>query len=384
MSLLSQPIENAHRKRGWCPDAWRPMAAGDGLLVRVKPRLGRIDAGRIIGLCDAALRFGNGLIDLTNRANLQIRGVSEQGWPTLLDALVALDLVDPDPDREARRNLLVTPDWQPEDDSVRLAEALVARMAELPPLPSKIGFAIDAGPAPMLKAASADFRIERAEDGALLLRADGRADGKRVTLDTAVDALIALAHWFVDTGGVAAGRVARHIAPLPAWAEGDERPAPARAPFGPGRHSLGQTLGVPFGSIEASALRLLIEQSDAPALRLTPWRALLLEGGRPTHSHGFVDTPDHAALRVAACPGAPACPQATIETRALALRLAPHVAEGLHLSGCAKGCAHPGTAEVTVTGRDGRFDLAFAARAGDPPARAGLTAADLLAAFGTA
>ena len=30
--------------RGWCPNAWRPMAAGDGLLVRVRPRLGRLDA----------------------------------------------------------------------------------------------------------------------------------------------------------------------------------------------------------------------------------------------------------------------------------------------------------------------------------------------------
>ena len=28
--------------RGWCPTAWRPMAAGDGLLVRVRPKLGRL------------------------------------------------------------------------------------------------------------------------------------------------------------------------------------------------------------------------------------------------------------------------------------------------------------------------------------------------------
>ncbi|MCW1431234.1 precorrin-3B synthase [Novosphingobium sp. JCM 18896] len=377
-------MENARGKRGWCPDAWRPMAAGDGLLVRVKPRLGRIEAGQVLGLCDAALRFGNGLIDLTNRANLQIRGVSEQGWPALLDGLIALDLVDPDPDREARRNLLIAPDWQPKDDSARLAETLVSRLADLPPLPSKIGFAIDAGPAPLLQTAPADFRIERAADGALLLRADGRANGTRVTLDTAVDALIALAHWFVDTGGSAAGRVARHAAALPAWADGDVHAAPARAPLVAGPHPLGQAFGVPFGSIKAQALRLLIERSRASALRLTPWRTVLLEGERPACSEGFVDTPDHPALRVAACPGMPACPQATVETRALALRLAPHVAEELHLSGCAKGCAHPGTAEITVTGRDGRFDLAFAARAGDPPSRAGLTATDLLAAFGAA
>ena len=30
--------------KGWCPGAWRPMASGDGLLVRVRPRLGRLTA----------------------------------------------------------------------------------------------------------------------------------------------------------------------------------------------------------------------------------------------------------------------------------------------------------------------------------------------------
>ena len=65
--------------RGWCPTAWRPMAAGDGLLVRVRPSLGRLTREQMLGLCDAALAWGNGQIDVTNRANLQIRGVAEDG-----------------------------------------------------------------------------------------------------------------------------------------------------------------------------------------------------------------------------------------------------------------------------------------------------------------
>jgi precorrin-3B synthase len=88
-------------------------------------------------------------------------------------------------------------------------------------------------------------------------------------------------------------------------------------------------------------------------------------------------------LRTDACVGDPACPQAQAETRALARRLAPLVSGRLHVSGCAKGCARAAPAEVTVTGRAGRYDLAFDARADAPPRHAALSAAALLALFGT-
>ena len=70
--------------KGWCPDAWRPMMAGDGLLVRVRPPLARLTARQVEGLCEAATRYGNGQIDLTSRANLQLRGATDTSWPALL------------------------------------------------------------------------------------------------------------------------------------------------------------------------------------------------------------------------------------------------------------------------------------------------------------
>jgi precorrin-3B synthase len=76
------------------------------------------------------------------------------------------------------------------------------------------------------------------------------------------------------------------------------------------------------------------------------------------------------------------CPQATVETRDLARRLAAHVEGRLHVSGCAKGCAHPRAADVTLTGRNGLFDLGLNAPAGGPAARCGLSPAELLAHFG--
>ncbi|TGU53296.1 precorrin-3B synthase, partial [Mesorhizobium sp. M00.F.Ca.ET.186.01.1.1] len=60
--------------------------------------------------------------------------------------------------------------------------------------------------------------------------------------------------------------------------------------------------------------------------------------------------------RNAACPGPPACTSARIATRAMAETIAtesPDLLDAsltLHISGCAKGCAHPGTAALTLVG----------------------------------
>src|SRR3546814_5915868 len=66
------------------------MMAGDGLLVRVRPPQGRLAVPQAIALAEAARLHGNGLIDLTNRAALQLRGVTEQSHGPLLRQLVAL------------------------------------------------------------------------------------------------------------------------------------------------------------------------------------------------------------------------------------------------------------------------------------------------------
>ncbi|MCB1396553.1 MAG: cobalamin biosynthesis protein CobG, partial [Rhodobacteraceae bacterium] len=127
--------------KGWCPGAHRPMLSGDGYVVRVRPRLAHLGAGQAIGLCEAAERHGAGLIDVTNRANIQIRGVSETAWPALMEELGALNLLDADADTETRRNIVVAPTWQERDDTEWLALELIARLMELPALPPKMGFA---------------------------------------------------------------------------------------------------------------------------------------------------------------------------------------------------------------------------------------------------
>lgn len=129
--------------KGWCPGAYHPMQSGDGLVFRVRPVKSSITRLQAIGLGQLALQFGSGLIDLTNRANLQIRGVPQHNMQDMIDGLAQLDLLDPDPAQEQRRNILVSPFWQKGDNTDLLETRLRALLPSLPEMPAKIGYAVD-------------------------------------------------------------------------------------------------------------------------------------------------------------------------------------------------------------------------------------------------
>jgi precorrin-3B synthase len=371
--------------QGWCPGALRPMLSGDGLVVRIRPRGGRLAQSQVAGIADLAAKHGNGLIDLSARANLQLRGVTDGSYDALMAGLQGLGLLDISAEAEARRNILVTPFWQDGDGAQDIAQGLSLALAWLdaPDVPGKFGFAVDTGEVPVLGAASADIRIERVEAG-LICRADGAATGARVTQAGAVKTAIRLAHWFVESGGApdGRGRMAAHLADgavLPAEFKAvsvKRRVVPAPAP---GPHLLGYLVGLEFGQIEAETLAQLAKLGP---VRVTPWRMFLIEGlGVAPDLPGLIVRADDALLRVVACTGAPGCPQALQPTRGLARALAGHVPKGalLHVSGCAKGCAMPKAAAMTLVGQSAGFGLVPMGFAGDMPQHNGLTAEALAA-----
>lgn len=343
--------------KGWCPGAHRPMMSGDGLVVRVRPFFGALSADQALGLCDLSEAFGNGMLDLTSRANLQIRGVREADHLTLLERLDNLGLIDSDPAIEAHRNVLMPPDWEEGDLTHRLYLSLLKTLPHLPSLPDKMGFALDTSVVACLAEGSADFRFELDAQGGLLLRLDGAERGRRVTEDTAMSALVEIAEWFVQSGGCARGRMRRHIphAAVPSdWTWGLPRRAGGLAK--PGTSASGTYLGAPFGKLSASNLRALFNESGASALRLLTNRTVFVKGVQVKEAAGFVIGPSRL-MQVHACPGAPFCPQATVRTMDVAHQLAEVTDGTLHVSGCAKGCAFPRSASATLVGNQGQFDL---------------------------
>lgn len=367
--------EAAFLVQGWCPGALRPMMSGDGLVVRVRPQAGRLTKAQAAGIAAAARAHGNGLIDLSARGNVQLRGVTEASHAALITDLRVLGLIDADAQGEARRNILVTPFADAATDA--LAARLGAALSQMPPLPGKFGFVVDTGPAPVFGGIAGDIRFERAPDGALLIRCEGAVLAAPVAEDAAPEAAVALAHWFVAAGGVTDGRgrmaalIGRGLTPEGRLA-GQIAPAPAAPAPAPGLVAQGALVGFAFGQMTAETLSQLAALGP---LRITPWRMVLVEGLRALPDlPGLILRPDDPIRRVEACSGAPACLQALAPVRDLASRLAQDVPAGrlLHVSACAKGCAHPGCADLTLVATAEGFDLIRNGSAHDTPDRRAL------------
>ncbi|MEO9876481.1 MAG: precorrin-3B synthase [Anderseniella sp.] len=367
--------------QGWCPGTLRPMMSGDGLLVRVRPRSGRLAAHQLAEIANLSLKHGNGFVDFSNRANLQIRGVAEQGHEALVEGLRPLELTDGSAEAEASRNILVTPFWRTGDGVMEIADELACKLSDCPGLPAKFGFAVDIGQETMLRQCSADIRIERAEDDQqLMLRADGMEKGTSTTLETAARDATEMARWFVESGGVTQGRgrMTEHVQSandLPAHFAPGVSPARIGARPSPGECDVGFVIGFEFGQAHANQLRRLAEEVEA--FRLTPWRFLILEGAhQPPQIDGLIVTAEDVRQTVSACTGKPGCLQAAAQTRPLARQLASYVPAGkhLHVSGCEKGCAHPAATDFTLIAGQVGFDLVCNGTSGDRPVLKNLAA----------
>ncbi|MQQ08840.1 precorrin-3B synthase [Epibacterium sp. SM1979] len=366
---------------GWCPGALRPMMSGDGLVVRIRPPLGQLSQEQAHKLAELSLTYGNGRMDVSSRANLQLRGITPEAHPTVIAALRELDLVDETAAQESLRNVILTPFWSEGDATHHIAQSLTHALTQAKDLslPGKFGFAVDAGPEPVLGATAADIRIEQGNAG-LLLVADGADVGKPMTVGTAAQDAIALARWFLDQGGAPDGRGRMHrLTARRALPPEFAAPRRASAPLpSPGLTPAGQLVALEFGQIPATSFQAL---ADIAPLRLTPWRQLLVKTQQPIPPlPGLILDATDPRLQVIACTGAPGCLQARAQTRALARNLAPLLPQGtqLHISGCAKGCARNTPCDLTLVAQENdTFDLILQGTAQDAPRHTGLSAATL-------
>jgi precorrin-3B synthase len=403
------------RRRGACPGLTAPMQTGDGLLVRLASQGVPIGLEAAIVLCAAARRHGNGIIEVTARGNIQIRGLTAASAPAFADAVAALGI-----DAGDGVSILTDPlaglAPEPANDARALAGALRQRLVATSfasMLGPKISVVIDGGSALHLDSVRADIRLRAASAGwhvGLGGDATHATPIGAVTPVDAVDAVARLLAIIAQHGAQARAHdlIQRHGSDAFRTAVADvlieaasPRPRPLSDPIG--THSLRDgfvALGIAlaFGHTDADALESLIKaarRAAATGLRTAPGRALLVVGladdaARDLAAHaqslGFITRRDDARRHVVACAGAPICASAEIPARTLApliSRTAARLLDGtltIHVSGCRKGCAHPGACGLAVVGDRNACGIVVDGGAGDRPL-ATIATADVPAAF---
>ena len=83
------------QRRGACPGLSAPMPTGDGLLVRLAP-VGTISPSAFAALCAAARTHGNGIIEITSRGSVQVRGLNAASAPRFAARVAALGVAAED------------------------------------------------------------------------------------------------------------------------------------------------------------------------------------------------------------------------------------------------------------------------------------------------
>ena len=400
MTAIAPPL-----RRGACPALSAPMPTGDGLLVRLGASGAPIGLDQASALCAAARRHGNGIIEVTARGSIQIRGLSSASARAFAEAVTALGI-----DAGGRVPILTDPlaglAPAPAMDAREIADALRQRLAPASfaaRLAPKVSVVIDGGSKLHLDAVAADLRL-RAHGTGWHVSVGGDA-GDAVSLGSvapadAVETALQLLKQIARHGPQARARDLVRRGGLQAFTSAiaqflNDAPEPAARPAADpigthsvrdGRVALG--IGLAFGHTNAEALGELIDvaaRAGAHGLRTAAGRAIIIVGiaseasrslAAPAENAGFITRRDEPRRHLVACPGAPICAAADIPARALAPSLCAAAAPLLdgsltiHVSGCPKGCAHPGPCALTIVGSKHGCDLVIDGNARGTPSAA--------------
>ncbi|WP_127090417.1 precorrin-3B synthase [Aquabacter cavernae] len=367
------------RRRGACPALSAPMRTGDGLLVRLVPASSALSPAALAGLARAAAKCGNGILEVTARGSLQLRGLSDASMDALNAAVRALEIAP-----QEGLSIALSPlsgldraelaDARPLAEMVRAGLMASGFAARLGP---KVSVVLDGGGSIDLDALKADVRLAARADGLweLSLAGDAASTVPDGTFRPEDAAERILTHLEAIARLGQAARMSDLVAPAPRTAS-----RPPRADARPGHPiplrdgTMCVPLALPFGAADSAAIIGLTQAAAAHGvrdLRPAPPRLLLATGILPAALDAFLTDAEqlgfirHAAdprLSVAACSGAPLCASAFIPARSLAPQVAQSLAPlldgsvSVHLSGCAKGCAHPAPATLTLVGHPAGAD----------------------------
>ena len=384
-------------RRNACPSLAAPMRTGDGFLARLPPLSRPLSPAELGAIAEAARSHGNGLVEISKRGNLQLRGLASPDATALAADLAAagLDLAEGLPISSDPLAALS----KGTRDPAPIIAAIHAGLAQSDigqKLAPKVALVLDLGTPTAPAGVAADLRLAfrgaRTHLGLSGTHASARWIGT-VPSDGAVAAALAVLGALAGFGPdarLAGSSALKDADKTIAAAVGDLLPAaaPLAAPdiaaIGPiaglGQHAGG--IAVPFGQADAAALAALARaaaDTGITGLAPAPERRLLFCGSAAAVATtlaaaaelGFITDPTDPRRFLFACIGSAGCASGHYPARAVAATAAGPLAPWLdgslemHFSGCAKGCAHSDGAALTLCGIDKHAALVLDGRARD-------------------
>jgi sulfite reductase beta subunit-like hemoprotein len=358
-------------------------AAEDGGLARVRLPGGRVTTSQLEAIAVAA-RLGNGIAELTSRANLQIRGLPAEAGRAVADVLADAGLL-PSSEHELVRNVLASPlagrhpaALAPTDAIVSELDSALCSGSAFAALPGRFLFAVDDGSGLALGAVS-DVALAAEAPDSFRLRLAGRVTSLRLPAREAAAGALQAALAFLELAAAQAARPwrvadlaggTREIAALLGGRMIGERPPGRPADLRPGRlvqadGRIAVTALPPLARLDPASLETLADVAEAAGgdLRLSPWRTLTLLDIAPADAPGLAGALERAGLitsagsgwtGLSACAGMGACAKALLDVRASAGRRAAlrnGASPREHWSGCERRCGQPPDAVLTVAAR---------------------------------
>ena len=379
----------------------RVVPARDGGLARLRLAGGELSADAARAVAHAARACGSGVIEVTNRANLQLRGIRDDAHAALVDIAFDAGLGPASASGDDIRNVMLSP--LASDETRALAAHLIDAMqadASLHALSPKFALQLDAGERLAMLDHPHDLWLATIDDGARFAfgfagtmpqhahdaPALGTISRAEVVpfVTNVLRRFLALAtsdeHRMrdllarIDTASFL--ETFDFDADIPTW-----RRAPADASLRLGAHEEPHRTKwyagaqAPLGRLDASTLEALADLGSKHAegrLMMTPWQSVLIPGiGSHEDAHAVLQhlraldlatDPRDPFARLIACAGSAGCAKSRADTKADAHRLAPllpaHDAAQVHLSGCERSCAAAHPVAVTLFARaPGHYDL---------------------------
>ncbi|MEQ1698612.1 MAG: precorrin-3B synthase [Ilumatobacteraceae bacterium] len=373
--------------RGWCPGVLDPMETGDGWLLRIRVPGGFIAHESLAAVAEISEEFGSGIVDITSRANLQIRGVPAERLDRAACAVVDAGLADGDARIDAFRAVVSSPLTGHDPHAVRdarpVVDALVTRLASdiVGDAPSKFGVVIDDGGSWPLDDVNADIALQACPDDTWAVRVRSRPDHAGRTAHP-LEVIATTTQVCVDEGSrmdrvvalIGLSDLRRRLGLSAPDHRADSRPRTAGSErlIGVLPHIDEQQANVvaaPFlARVDAATLTTVSQLASGhdAALRLTPDHSIAFCGIRADaaaivcaelNALGLVVDNDDPRAQISGCVGSLGCSWAHADTWAAGHELAKsaYPTRRVHLSACAKQCGAPALVRQLVADPAGVF-----------------------------